>query len=642
MSEQQTDPYAAYGGQVASGGGADPYAAYGGSVAASAEKSLWRKAKDNFNANTQHVPTTGIKSVVQNFGAGGGDVIRSISHALDKQPEKSLDQQYADAQQNMDKFAADPVAGYASAAGQAGTGLLLGAATGAAAGKVISSAAKLAGPPPSVSGQNYATPHAQAFEGAIAPATAMGKNFVPQNVTPEALTPIRSTAARMAQGTPVEQGVVRAATSSKTPPLERLGAYQHIVQSALDDLEAQHAPALAQSSNVPVDTASIVRRLKSQISPTMAPADVSAINELASRVQQAKTIGDLNRFRQELNTETSPEYRQSQVQAGRSGVSSQTTSDLAGWVRNAYYDNLQQATGKDFAPLKRQEANLITTQEALQNQQAPLAKAEATHNAPATLRETAGNIANVVKDPKTTVTQTILRESPATKVATLLKKSLDDLPDHTPPPAPPPPPSRIGAQPPQPMLGKGPIPTAQATPVNPFPGPSPRGLPAPSPTPAAPQPQLPAYRQPGQLGAGPNTLQLPATTEGRIPTPASPPPPFNPDAARMRVQPTQFAQPEATPSRGPIHVSPAGDATPPIKGLLPEAAAPKAVTPTGKALWAQRGAGKMATHGVSASDLEALAKTAKGKQLLVIASDLTPGSPAMKNLVQQIPAALGK
>jgi hypothetical protein len=50
----------------------------------------------------------------------------------------------------------------------------------------------------------------------------------------------------------------------------------------------------------------------------------------------------------------------------------------------------------------------------------------------------------------------------------------------------------------------------------------------------------------------------------------------------------------------------------------------------------------MATHGVSASDIDALGQTAKGKQLLVIASDLTPGSAAMKNVVRQIPGVIGK
>jgi hypothetical protein len=263
----------------------------------------------------------------------------------------------------------------------------------------------------------------------------MGKNFIPQNVTPEALTPIRDTAARMAAGTPEQQGIVQAATSSKTPPLQRLGAYQSVVQNALSDLESQHAPALAQAANTPVDTASLVKTLQSQISPTMDSADVSAINKLIQRTQQAKTIGDLNTFRQELNKSTSSVYRQTSTQAGNAPLGAQAEDDLAGDVRTAYYDNLQKATGIDFTPLKIQESNLIRTQEALQNQQSPLAKAEATFKAPTTFRESAGNVANVIASPKTTVTQTILRESPATRISILLQKSLSDLPEPTPVPS---------------------------------------------------------------------------------------------------------------------------------------------------------------------------------------------------------------
>lgn len=422
--------------------------------AAPEEKSLFQKAKDNFNANTQGAkPGDGaVKGFIENVGQGGGQFVRSLAHpirtldSVDQMMLHPMDTAHAE----VDQLRADPSRFIGNAIGQVGTGAILGGAADQAVSRVSKTSSALGKPP--VSGQNYTPAHAAAFEGAVAPATAMGKNFIPQNVTPEALTPIRSTAARMAQGTPVEQGTVQAATASGTPPLERLGAYQKIVQGALDDLEQQHAPALAQSANVPVDTAPIVQRLKSLISPTTAPADVSAINELASRVQKANTIGDLNKFRQELNTETAPEYRQSQVQAGRSGISSQATSDLAGWVRNAYYDGLQQATGTDFAPLKRQEANLITTQEALQNQQAPLAKAEATYattspyNGLSTMKEKAGNIANLIKDPKTTVTQTILRESPATKVSTLLQKSLADLPEAPTSTGVPPPPTPLQPQ----------------------------------------------------------------------------------------------------------------------------------------------------------------------------------------------------
>lgn len=107
--------------------------------------SLLGTMKANFNAGTQHVPTSGPTSILQNFGAGGGDIIRGASHIFDKQPVRSLDEQYADAEKKMDQFAADPVAGYASAAGQAGTGLLLGAAGGKALSAAIPAVKSITG-----------------------------------------------------------------------------------------------------------------------------------------------------------------------------------------------------------------------------------------------------------------------------------------------------------------------------------------------------------------------------------------------------------------------------------------------------------------------------------------------------------------
>lgn len=279
-----------------------------------------------------------------------------------------------------------------------------------------------------IPGQNYSPAHAQAFEGAIAPANAMGKNFIPQNVSPQALTPIRATAARMMNGNPLEQATVRAAVSPSTPPLQRLQAYQGVVQTSLNDLEQLHSSALQSAADVPVDTNSLVQGLKSHISATTDPADAAAIRGLIQRTQQVKTLDDLNTFRQELNNETSPEYRQSQIQAGRSGTSVQAASDLAGDVRSAYYDQLGDATGVNYAPLKMRESNLLTTLESLQNQRPVLAKAEATFNAPSTLKETAGNIAGIIQNPRAGVTQTLLRESPAFRVSNLLQKSLADLP----------------------------------------------------------------------------------------------------------------------------------------------------------------------------------------------------------------------
>lgn len=99
-----SDPYAAYGGAVASGGGADPYAAYGGSVAAPAaaspEKSLLQKAKDgfrgiqdSFDANTKTSPNeplleTGLKSVVGTIGA---PFVHPVAAAQSFQPQSTTE-----------------------------------------------------------------------------------------------------------------------------------------------------------------------------------------------------------------------------------------------------------------------------------------------------------------------------------------------------------------------------------------------------------------------------------------------------------------------------------------------------------------------------------------------------------------------
>ena len=340
---------------------------------------------------------------------------------IDQQANAQLQQNAQQGQADAAKFIGqNPAYALGSTATQTA---MLGAATH---GLAKAGGAVMAEKPP-VAPPAYEAPHAAAFEGAIAPATGMGKNFVPQDVTPQALGPIRQTASRMTQGAPMERVIVQAATDPSTPPLARVKAYQGVVQTALNDLEAQHAPALASAADTPVNTDPLVRNLMSNITKTTDPADVSAIRNLMMRVKQIDNLGDLNNFRQELNTETAPEYKQSQIQAGRSGLSVQAASDLAGDVRSQYYADLGKATGVDYAPLKMQESNLLTTLEALQNQKSTLARSEATFNAPSTLKETIGNVANVIKDPKTTITQTILRESPATRISTLLQKSLADL-----------------------------------------------------------------------------------------------------------------------------------------------------------------------------------------------------------------------
>lgn len=148
-STPMTDPYAAYGGSTVQSGGADPYAAYGGKVAtappASDTRSLYQKAKDNFNANTQgSKPGDGaVKGFVENIGQYGGNVVRStvnmlahpldqahsevdtvrsaVSHPLDA-AQRALDQTHAE----VDAARANPSKFVANVIGTIGTGAILG------------------------------------------------------------------------------------------------------------------------------------------------------------------------------------------------------------------------------------------------------------------------------------------------------------------------------------------------------------------------------------------------------------------------------------------------------------------------------------------------------------------------------------
>lgn len=113
--------------------------------------------KDNFNAGTQHVPTTGPASLLQNFGAGGGDMVRFAHRAVTNLPsvipsllppvqptiQELHDASTGDPQKDIDNVFGDVPAKFASAAGQTGTGLILGEAGAMAAGKAITSAKML-------------------------------------------------------------------------------------------------------------------------------------------------------------------------------------------------------------------------------------------------------------------------------------------------------------------------------------------------------------------------------------------------------------------------------------------------------------------------------------------------------------------
>lgn len=427
---------------------------------------------------------------------------------------------------------------------RAGTGIAADVAGGIIGGKALGAvtdaalAARSGVMPKVVPGQNYTPANARAFEGVTSKSTGMGPNFIPQSLTADALSPIRQAASDMlASGDPVQQAIARKATAMGVKPLDRLAAVQSVIQKSLTDLEAQHAPVLQQVAGTPVDMTPIQRGLQAQIVPGMSAADVAGIQDLIDRSGQITNLGELNKFRSLMNDEASPSYRQSPTQAGRASAPQQVATDTADAVRNHYYDQMQQATGTDFQPLKNQQSNLLTTKEAIERMQSPLSKAQADFKAQMTKRAVLGEIGdavvNVVKNPKKLVQEQVLRQSPAASTSYLIRKALTGLPDATPPA-----PQSIAAPPPP-----------QAPPPAPIPLWLQRLLPQ-----TASDGGVPAYQQP------------------------VPPPPVNPSTAATRVAPTQFAPaPEVAPTLT-RPVTPSGQVLTPTQRFLQAGDLDKSIT----------------------------------------------------------------
>lgn len=138
-------------------------------------RSLYQKAKDNFNSNTQGAkPGDGsVKGFIENVGQGGGQIIRAAAHPLDtisaigSTIAHPLDQAHAE----VGALRADPSRFIGNAIGQAGTGAILGEVTGAGATvvapKILPAAGRLA-----LLGK---TPEA-AYESALKPSTTLSES----------------------------------------------------------------------------------------------------------------------------------------------------------------------------------------------------------------------------------------------------------------------------------------------------------------------------------------------------------------------------------------------------------------------------------------------------------------------------------
>lgn len=383
-----------------------------------------------------------------------------------------------------------------------------------------------------VPGENFTPTQARAMSSVVArTGNGMGKNLVPQQVIGDgALSQIRQTAANHPE--------LAEAIHDTSDPVNAYGASQGLVQQTLSDLEAQHAPVSQQFANVPADTRPIQNAIHESMKPTLDgafPEERAALQDLADRAAQVKTLEGLNDFRQHLNAEAAPSYQKTGIANGRSALQTQALRNAADATRNAYYDQLQNASGIDFTGLKKTQANLMGIQEGLQSAQSELTRQHAISEEPRNLKQfTSDALGNKAYTPSglgKVASQAIFKETPLTRIQSLMKQALegtDKLPQTQPLPQPPMSTPTLSAQnplPPNRLLPADAIANAEEdTPVDAG------GIPA------RPATVVPQVHQP----------LLPAEASQSQYQDPSPSPALNPNAARMRVEPPQFIPPEPT------------------------------------------------------------------------------------------------
>jgi hypothetical protein len=335
-----TDPYAAYGGKVASGSGADPYAAYGGKVAAPAaaapavdNRSLFQKAKDNFNANTQGAkPGDGaIKSFVENVGQGGGQTLRYIANAV-MHPQATADAEVnsmiyhpkATADAEVDALYKDPNRFIGNAVGQVGTGAILGKA----AAPVIGAA----------------TEGVAAAPEAIGKATDAVRQYVRPKSSPAIVPPEEVQAQKIAQTILPPGGIKPELTKAIQAQAPAIVEY---AQRTGNPLNTQ-AEGLKAAQGVAAEG---LQHYKDQVLAPVAGRNVM-LEPANTELGDKATIGDIDSRITELNKLTNTAKANSEGAALDILAKSKWT-DEANYLRGKLYSSLEHTTGIPAADIQQ-------------------------------------------------------------------------------------------------------------------------------------------------------------------------------------------------------------------------------------------------------------------------------------------------
>jgi hypothetical protein len=343
---------------------------------------------------------------------------------------------------------------------------------------------------------------------------------------------------------------------------DALGATQAVLKEAQNKIDTQHQAALKPVANVPADMKPVQAAVPSA-ETFHDPSEVTALNNLRDRAGKVQTLGDMYKFKQYLDKEQAPSFRNNAIAAGRSSVIDDAQGKVLSALRDHYYQSLEDATGLDFQPAKRMESSLLKAQEALGNASPGLVNKDVIANEKQGAVSRFGDVleggSKISKGgiPGVGYVAEKLRGTPLDQMQRQLKTAFSDLPKQS--------------------VYNGPL----AGQWQPAPKSLPRNVPANVETGGTegnwgtPPPTTPPV--PATVTPSPQALpQLPAQAgrEGQgIPPapPSSPPPPLNEPTAVTNVnagtpRPAQEAIPQRT-----INVSPEGQAVIQRPALLPPA-----------------------------------------------------------------------